>query len=596
MNRFPVVRQVTTSLLASDSSPEKSPAHAYHMQGKFAPRPGLYSNSSHSSLYGAPTPSPRSSSIISAGSEMGFDPQSWDAKLIANQPEADDELHTPNPKIRLSRGNIFTCRGLANIGCILILSLCIFGLFVGYPIANFITRTTVKSFGVNATGQVPKLPGNWGPIDLETPDDAKTFSSYMDGSEWKLVFSDEFNTDGRTFYPGDDPYWEAGMLVLFFLTGNLNWYDPAAIITKNGSLEITLSKTPSHGLDYMGGMLATWNKFCFTGGLIQASVSLPGKSNVSGLWPAIWTLGNLGRVGYGATLEGMWPYSYDTCDVGTVANQTLNGQPAAANKQPPDGKTAISNLPGQRLSRCTCPGEEHPGPKHSDGSFVGRSAPEIDMFEAQVDGTTGAVSQSAQWAPFNNAYEFQNTSVGVSINNTNITMQNSYTGGPLQQATSYVTETNQICYQQNDGCFSTYAVEYQPGYAADNAYITWVSDGNKAWTLNAAGVGADSITNISARPITSEPMYLIANLGISSSFAILDLTDLVFPAVMRVDWIRVYQPADAQNVGCDPDAYPTLDYINANLPAYQNPNLTTWRPSISGYNQPFPKNSLVDTC
>jgi hypothetical protein len=24
-----------------------------------------------------------------------------------------------------------------------------------------------------------------------------------------LVFSDEFNTDGRTFYPGDDPYWEA---------------------------------------------------------------------------------------------------------------------------------------------------------------------------------------------------------------------------------------------------------------------------------------------------------------------------------------------------------------------------------------------------
>lgn len=37
---------------------------------------------------------------------------------------------------------------------------------------------------------------------------------------------------------------------------------------------------------------------------------------------------------------------------------------------------------------------------HSDGTFVGRSAPEIDMFEAQVKGTplVGAVSQSAQWA------------------------------------------------------------------------------------------------------------------------------------------------------------------------------------------------------
>jgi hypothetical protein len=27
-----------------------------------------------------------------------------------------------------------------------------------------------------------------------------------------LVFSDEFNTDGRSFYPGDDPYWEAADL------------------------------------------------------------------------------------------------------------------------------------------------------------------------------------------------------------------------------------------------------------------------------------------------------------------------------------------------------------------------------------------------
>lgn len=24
-----------------------------------------------------------------------------------------------------------------------------------------------------------------------------------------MQYSDEFNTDGRTFYPGDDPYWTA---------------------------------------------------------------------------------------------------------------------------------------------------------------------------------------------------------------------------------------------------------------------------------------------------------------------------------------------------------------------------------------------------
>ena len=66
---------------------------------------------------------------------------------------------------------------------------------------------------------------------------------------------------------------------------------------------------------------------------------------------------------------------------------------------------AFSYLPGQRLSRCTCPGESHPGPMHPDGTFVGRSAPEIDLFEAQVrmitldsDPNQTSFSFSMQWA------------------------------------------------------------------------------------------------------------------------------------------------------------------------------------------------------
>lgn len=116
-------------------------------------------------------------------------------------------------------------------------------------------------------------------------------------------------------------------------------------------------------------------------------------------------MGNLGRAGYGASLEGMWPYTYgiwslmhdipglklfipDACDVGTVANQTLNGLPTAATVNGDKGRGGhLSFLPGQRLSRCTCPGEIHPGPVHPDGTFVGRSAPEIDVFEAQVGGS-----------------------------------------------------------------------------------------------------------------------------------------------------------------------------------------------------------------
>lgn len=64
--------------------------------------------------------------------------------------------------------------------------------------------------GINATGQVADMPGNWGLVDRDTPTEVYTKKSYLkSGDEWDLVFSDEFNQDGRTFYPGDDPYWEA---------------------------------------------------------------------------------------------------------------------------------------------------------------------------------------------------------------------------------------------------------------------------------------------------------------------------------------------------------------------------------------------------
>jgi hypothetical protein len=56
-----------------------------------------------------------------------------------------------------------------------------------------------------------------------------------------------------------------------------------------------------------------------------------------------------------------WPYTYDACDVGTLPNQTLpdaSGPTAAlAPNGDPSVGGALSFLPGQRLSRCTCKGE-----------------------------------------------------------------------------------------------------------------------------------------------------------------------------------------------------------------------------------------------
>jgi hypothetical protein len=85
-----------------------------------------------------------------------------------------------------------------------------------YPIATFIERPKYSNFGayniggINASGQVPTLTGNRGLIDADTPKESYVRTSWADGkTRLRLVFSDEFNQDGRTFYPGDDPYWQA---------------------------------------------------------------------------------------------------------------------------------------------------------------------------------------------------------------------------------------------------------------------------------------------------------------------------------------------------------------------------------------------------
>jgi hypothetical protein len=155
-----------------------------------------------------------------------------------NVREADDHLHNPDPKRDRhydAGGHIFTARGIANLGCLFILGagmlmlLYVFPsppqetsstihllLSAGYPIySHFTTKHQSKEGafnygGTNSSGQVPKLPNNIALIDPATPQSAYTKPSFEDPTQtWDLVFSDEFNIDGRTFFPGDDPYWEA---------------------------------------------------------------------------------------------------------------------------------------------------------------------------------------------------------------------------------------------------------------------------------------------------------------------------------------------------------------------------------------------------
>lgn len=50
------------------------------------------------------------------------------------------------------------------------------------------------------------MEGSFSLIDNATPQDARTKVSPVDGRTMQLVFSDEFEQDGRTFWPVSETY------------------------------------------------------------------------------------------------------------------------------------------------------------------------------------------------------------------------------------------------------------------------------------------------------------------------------------------------------------------------------------------------------
>ena len=584
-------------------------------------------------------------SVNSLPGAQPADPFSWMSSNETHEP--DDDLHDPAKPLR--GGVRSPARGFFNIGTMLIVVLALLMLFVGYPVLHHYTdgaeeESQQKQLQEGRNAKPPYMPEEqrsesrlYGPadgktknnlIDPDTPPEAHTIpSTYAlnKNKTFQLVFSDEFNVDGRSFYPGDDPYWEAVDLH-YWGTNNYEWYDPEAITTRNGKLEIKLDQHQEHNKNFRGGMLQSWNKFCYRGGLLIASIQLPGSPTLGQLWPAFWIMGNLGRAGYGASLDGTWPYSYDKCDVGTVINQTLfddderpwpknNTKAGDVGFNTQHHTRSISFLSGQKLSACTCPGDDHPGPRND----VGRSAPEIDVFEAQVQDTTMKMSQSFQMAPYNylydiiaplpNASDLLHPQPTERINQTRAFSSyhdswelNIYTGEATQQSLSGVSNGSQTAAQTvahrypEEDQFATYSLEYKPG---EDGYVSWTSAGNKTWEIHHGALDPDPRTEIGHRTFPKEPMYIILNLGISKNF----VTDFDWEELkkiweeygsmkMLVDWVRVYQDPKQIDVGCDPEDMPTKDYIERHADAYHNANLTIWGEGEGGYKADWPRNRL----
>lgn len=148
--------------------------------------------------------------------KFDFLPSNFDV-FVTRDPEADDDLHDPGPmmprkgadrmimesKALAGRTVFWSSRGWLNAIGLLILAVTLVTLFAGYPIISYFVRHpfgTLGGFnlgGINASGQVPEIQGFRGLIDVDTPQSAMTKTG-ADGKLYQLVFSDEFNQDGRT--------------------------------------------------------------------------------------------------------------------------------------------------------------------------------------------------------------------------------------------------------------------------------------------------------------------------------------------------------------------------------------------------------------
>ncbi|KAJ8095806.1 hypothetical protein PM082_022913 [Marasmius tenuissimus] len=566
-----------------------------------------------------------------SSSNRGLVPYDFDPTTSTRQEEDDDALHDPKyPKKRTGgfahavRG--FNFRSVKNIGMLAVVVLVLLGLFLIYPIVKHFQDQAAKALSTKDSSDVTGSAASFsrGLVDDDTPESAKKRTGF-DGQKYELVFSDEFNEAGRTFWPGDDPYFEA-MDFWYGVTQDLEWYDPRQITTRDGALVITMDAdmntttragiTPgstapfeakdNHNLSYRSGMLQSWNKLCFSSGYIEIAVMLPATPRADQYWPGAWTMGNLGRPGYGATSDMTWPYSYDDCDLGTFPNQTEKGNtgpPAALSNgrggyAEYDGRLSV--LPGQRLSACTCPNSDHPGPFGKfDGSDVeryrGRGAPEIDIIEIQHDdnGPGIVASQSGQFAPFTHSWNFDEAGVKI-FNSSTTTVNAGFPGSPLQQAVSALTDVPNDGFEGvQNGRYVTYGFEYWADHNnRDDGFITWQVDGVPSLNVTPRAVGPDKGpegSQVGQRLIPEEPMSIVFNMGISRNWGDIFFETLTFPAEMKFDYVRIYQREGKKNIGCDPKDFPTMDYIKKHIDQYSNWETTKWQKEI-------PKNRLYDGC
>lgn len=452
--------------------------------------------------------------------------------------------------------------------------------------------------------------------------------------DFALVFSDEFDAAGRSFHDGRDVRWTA--LHSDDLTNSpLHWYSHDAVKTENGVLNITLDIHPETFTyskpvfdqmkakmvtgkevnvtkEYRSGMLQSWNKFCFTGGIIEVSAKLPGDAKTGGLWPAskfdgsihkrvlssfeidsshplltvnvwhqtVWMMGNLARATYLDTTDRMWPFSTNVCNKYTRYAQEIS---------------SCNDNPGFGM---------HPN--------QGRGAPEIDFFEVMMmdvfpNPLLSASLQVAPGKPKNRPTLGQKPNVtwyepfldnGASLN---LYFFGAYTYDP-NKTRAYQTDTVSINFWLNESFytdFHKYRIEWEPpvddmmdspSELSRGGYIKWFIDDRMI-----AAMFGDDLQKVSQTEIPSEPMSVLFNLALSKDWGFPDAYFLNcekkcwscldpececalprnfcrknIPASYEIDYVRVYQDVNdpMHTLGCSPPTRPTAEWIEGHEERY----------------------------
>lgn len=388
--------------------------------------------------------------------------------------------------------------------------------------------------------------------------------SHVDGRTYDLVFSDEFNVEDRTFHDGEDPRWTA-MNKDDYTNFALHYYNHDLARTSKGMLNISTivkdisfkiepiegSRSSSHMTkNYQSAMIQGWNKFCFTGGIVEISAQLPGLWNVGGLWPAMWLLGNLARATYVGSSNNIWPWSFDECSKKLIHQQEIS-------------KCRSVNYYGMKPNQ-------------------GRGAPEIDILESmsgdeQLISTTvhrPYFSTSLQVAPGLDSFRpdvatrpppgmwYEDGITYAEGNETDLNVF--FYGMHLEGSTpekSYLADAlsaNTNLYETHFTELHKYRLEWIPGPAG---YLKWYLDDKFLYSIEAKAF------NKTGAEIPEEPMYLLFNTAVSSTWgfpvpcpegcpcdcfdprkiececAIPPNMKANFPAFFLIDYVRVYQAA-----------------------------------------------------